>query len=351
MLRKKICLLLCAVMFITVFTVDVPKEVGAQVTEEWVARYNSPGNYPDDVNDIAVDSSGNVYVTGGLCLPYNDPSDYITVKYDSYGNELWVRRYDGPANKADYAFALALDQSGNVYVTGRSDGSNTHSDYATVKYDPDGNELWVARYNGPENMGDQAFAIAIDSSGKVYVTGKSTGIGTKNDYATVAYDYLGNELWVARYNGPGNHDDSPYTHAISLDSVGNVYVTGHSTGSETDWDYATIKYDAFGNQLWVARYNGPGNETDYATSIVIDDSGNVFVTGASSGGSTDFDYATIKYDSEGNEIWVQRYNGPGNGNDNAYAIVLDSFTNVYVTGYSYGGVTQGDFATLKYDSD
>src|SRR5207245_295507 len=103
--------------------------------------------------------------------------------------------------------------------------------------------------------------------------------------------------WVARYNGPGNYEDKAT--AIALDAAGNVYVTGGSWGSGTDFDYATIKYDSNGNQLWVARYNS-GNGGDSATAIAVDGAGNVYVTGWSSGGSTLIDYATIKYDSNGN---------------------------------------------------
>ncbi|UCE35943.1 MAG: SBBP repeat-containing protein [Thermoplasmata archaeon] len=350
MIRKIICSIICALIIGAILMIEVPEGVSAQVTEEWVATYNSPGNYYDWANDIAVDSSGNVYVTGGCVHPTWDESDCITIKYDSSGNELWVRRYNGPANKSDYGSALALDQYENVIITGRSEGYySTIDDYVTIKYDPYGNELWVAKYNGPGNCTDQALAIAVDSSTNVYVTGESVGIGTEEDFATVAYDSLGNELWVARYNGPGN--DSDWARAIAVDSNKNVYVTGWSEGNGTNQDFATIKYDAFGNQLWAVRYNGPVNDIDYAKSLVIDSFGNVFVTGHSDGGSTKYDLATIKYDRLGNEMWVQRYNSPGNGNDASDTIILDSLGNVYVTGTSYDGLTNGDYATLKYDSD
>src|SRR2546430_1692201 len=65
----------------------------------------------------------------------------------------------------------------------------------------------------------------------------------------------GQEQWVARYNGPGNSVDE--ANSIAIDSAGNVYVTGKSFGSGTDYDYATVKYDSFGQEQWVARYNGP----------------------------------------------------------------------------------------------
>ncbi len=115
-----------------------------------------------------------------------------------YGQiEEWVARYNGPANSGDYAFAIAMDSSGNVYVTGWSYGSGTDRDYATVKYDTDGNELWAAWYNGPGNVYYSAYAIAVDSSGNVYVTGVSVVSGTGWDYATIKYSQLPNQPPVA----------------------------------------------------------------------------------------------------------------------------------------------------------
>jgi hypothetical protein len=152
-----------------------------------------------------------------------------------------VRRYDGPEDSTDYAYAIAVDGSGNVYVTGYSIGSGSGRDYATIKYLPDGDTAWVVRYNGLANDHDEAWALAVDNSGNVYVTGRSVGSGTLWDYATIKYQSNGDTAWVRRYNGPaGNGND--HAVALAVDSSGNVYVTGESKGDGTGYDYCTIKY-------------------------------------------------------------------------------------------------------------
>ncbi|KPL24129.1 MAG: hypothetical protein AMS23_05940 [Bacteroides sp. SM1_62] len=234
----------------------------------------------------------------------------------------WVRRYNGPADTTDEAYAVAVDGSGNVYVTGKSWGSGTDYDYATIKYKPDGDTVWVRRYNGLADSTDEAYAVAVDSSGNVYVTGYSEGTGTNYDYATIKYYPNGDTAWVRRYDGPLNNVDEAMD--IAIDDSNNVYVTGYSVGSGTGYDYATIKYKPNGDTAWARRYNGPGNSVDAAHAIIVDDSGNVYVTGESFGSGTDYDYATIKYKPDGDTAWVRRYNGPDNVGDVASAIVLDS---------------------------
>jgi hypothetical protein len=329
-------------------------------TELWAKRYNGPGNMHDSARDIVVDSQGNVYVTGdsmGIGTSY----DYATIKYDSNGNELWAVRYNGPENSHDYSSAVVINSSGNVYVTGSAYGfGGTPGDYATVAYDLNGNELWSAIYDGPVNNGNIAYDIAVGPLGNVFVTGKSDGGGyypggTYSDFATVKYDPNGNELWVARYNGPDNGEDN--ANALEVDESGNVYVTGQSGplnqgGVSTISDYATIKYDTNGSQLWVARYEGPGNLNDVPEDIAVDHSGNVYVTGKSAQSSIEpynYDFTTVAYDPYGNQRWVRRYNGPGNGNDEGIDVNVGPTGNVYVTGYSTGIGIDRDYITIAYD--
>jgi uncharacterized delta-60 repeat protein len=319
--------------------------------EQWVARYNGPNNGDDGAEGIAVDGSGNVYVTG-MSRNGSGFSDYITIKYDSAGQQVWVARYySRPGNYPDESYAIAIDASGNAYVTGTSlFHSGASYDYGTIKYNSAGQQQWVGRYNGSGNRDDYAAAITVDGLGNVYVTGSSWGSGTDYDYATIKYNPAGQQEWVGRYDGPGSGSDNP--RAIAIDKSGSVYVTGESIGSGNDagFDYATIKYNSAGREQWVARYDGPGNLDDEAHGIAVDNAGSVYVTGESPGSGGDNDYATIKYSSSGQEEWVARYNEPGNGYDVATAIAVDGSANVYVTGRSGTG-SDLDYATIKYIQD
>ena len=113
-------------------------------------------------------------------------------------------------------------------------------------------------------------------------------------------------------------------------------------------DYATIKYDSAGQQQWVSRYNGPANGVDFAEAVAVDSSSNVYVTGESAGQGTRNDFATVKYNSTGEEQWVVRYNGPANRDDQANAIAVDASGNVYVTGQSFDPNNGDDYVTIKY---
>jgi len=327
--------------------VNMPAVAQIVVDTAWVRRYNGPGNNQDEATDLVVDDVGNVYVTG---FSYGSETnmDFATIKYYANGDTAWIRRYNREGNYWDAAYAITVDGSSNVYVAGSSRYNGTGLDYATIKYYPNGATAWVRRYNGSGDSTDYATAITIDDFGNVYVTGWSYGSGSSEDYATIKYDALGNELWVTRYNGSGNDHDRAY--AIAIDSSGNVYVTGFSHGGETYLDYATIKYYPNGDTAWVRRYNGPANSSDRASDITVDVSGNVYVTGVSLCSETSYDYATIKYHPNGDTAWIRSYNGPGNYSDRSFAIALDGSGNVYVTGYSYGSGTSEDYATIKYDS-
>ena len=329
-------------VLVCVFIIVSMRPAWAQLDQAWVARFTNA-----QAKAIKVDSAGNVYIAGHLPGSGNNISDYAAAKYDSMGNQLWMARYDGPGNSTDYDGAMAIDTAGNAYATGSSTGAGSGLDYATVKYDACGRQLWVARYNGLANTNDSATAVAIDHVGNVYVTGFSRGVTTHVDYATVKYDPAGRQLWAARYDGPANSNDVAVSQA--LDHTGNIYVSGYSHGGKTGLDYTTVKYDANGNQLWEARYNGAANGDDSVKALALDDAGNVFVTGCSYRPELGFDYATVKYSPQGTQLWVARHKAQPR--ESLVALTIDKTGHVYITGSTLGTDDLPDYLTIKYDPD
>ncbi|NOS86580.1 MAG: T9SS type A sorting domain-containing protein [Ignavibacteria bacterium] len=316
------------------------------VSGQWISRYNGPGNGIDEAFAVTYDASSNVYVTGSS-MGSGSNLDFATVKYNSSGAEQWAVRYNGPANFIDIGNAVAVDGAGSVYVTGLSAGTTSFTDFATIKYNSAGQEQWAVRYNGPSNGTDEAFSVAVDGSGNVYVTGQSLS-GTNYDFATIKYNSAGVQQWVSRYNGPQNSIDNPAV--VRVDGSGNVYVTGGSTGSGSGLDFATVKYNSTGQEQWAVRYNGTNNADDIPSAMFVDAAGNVFVTGGSSGSTSSNDYVTIKYNSAGQEQWNSRYNGTGNDNDVSFGLAVSGAGNVYVTGSSIGQGSATDYATVMYNS-
>jgi CTP:phosphocholine cytidylyltransferase-like protein len=294
---------------------------------------------------MAVDGSNNVIVTGA------SSGDYATVKYSPAGLPLWTNRYNGPGNGNDRACAVAVDGSNNVIVTGyayvRAGFPSDDYDYATIKYSSAGLPLWTNRYTKTASSDDEACALAVDGSNDVIVTGSSWN-GSTDDYATIKYSSTGLPLWTNRYSysAPGNNYD--YARAVAVDTSNDVVVAGYSYDSGSVYHYATIKYSSAGLPLWTNRYSGSGNNNDILAAVAVDGSNNVIVTGWSVGSGTTNDYTTVKYSSAGMPLWTNRYNGPVNGDDRASAVAVDRSGNVIVTGYSTGSSGSYDFATIKY---
>jgi hypothetical protein len=391
----------------------------------WIQRYDGPGNGNDVPVKLVADQNGNLYIAGTV-LGVGTGNDIVILKYDPKGNLLWERTYNGLANGNEECRTVGLDSNGNIYVIGTGPGLNSSLDYTFIKYDSHGNRLWVVRWNFTSQVwfGD----FSVNATGNSYVTGsynagggpfdmdwfisyvdpdgrfrahplshpappgifedgrriaaapdgtmywhacmegscflqkfgvsgswvKSTAglpgerlaIDDKEniyfevhyligDFVTRKYDSSGTLLWVRTYNGPANGSER-FSEMVT-NVAGNLYVTGLSPGIGTGNDYATVKYDSLGNEVWVRRYDGPSSNDDVPFGIAIG-GGNVYVTGGSYA-----DYLTIKYDSAGNQIWVHRYNGPGNSGDVAVDVAADAGGNVWITGRS-----AGDIVTIKY---
>ncbi len=286
--------------------------------------------------DVTVDNSGNVFVTGPSTSRYGTSADAVIIKYNSNGDSLWVRRYDRASN-SDWVLKVKTDSYGNVFAAGHSINSSNNYDYFIIKYDAGGVHQWARFYNGTTNQNDFFGGMDIDGSGNAYITVKS-----HSDLVSIKYDPAGNLQWLHKY--PGAHGQT-----IKADSYGNAYVCGYAQNN-----FLTIKYNSTGDTVWTKMYDGgcSGNRADAAYSLAIDGSGNVFVTGGSVGCTdTDQDVTTIKYNSIGEEQWVRKHNGASlTGSDLGKEIMLDANGNVYVAGVSFE-VNRQKYLTMKYDKD
>ncbi len=309
-----------------------------EVHEAWVRYYGSGlARSLDDATAIATDTAGNIYVTGSSSNPIAS-LDFLTIKYEPQGNEVWRRSYSGEPYDDDEAKALVVDAARNVYVTGRSRVKKTSWDYATVKYDAEGVQQWAARYDGGLQGEDGAIALAVDSLGNVYVTGYSYGARQNFDYATIKYDRAGNEQWVRRYDGPQNSKDVPVALALGYANANCVVTVTGASGIKNSsagytYDYATVQYDCDGRERWQARYD-LAQRDDKAAALVADGQGNVYVTGTGIDSSRNSSYNTIKYDANGVAQWLalEKFYSQF-----VVALALDQHDNVYVTGAIGGG--------------
>ncbi len=306
----------------------------------WAASYDGPTSGDDRLTAMQVDAAGNVYVTGPS---YSAASkdDWATLKFDATGKMLWVARYNGAANGYDSPTALALDHAGNIYVTGISYGIGTYNDFLTIKYDANGAQKWVARYNGPSNGWDGAAALAVDSA-FVYIAGATGFLDGPVYITTVKYDHAGLRLWAA------HEPNSSQTTAIALDDSGNIFVAGARPGATKFTDYALLKYDRDGTKQWLTQYHGPNRRNDMAAGLVVYQ-GEPCITGLSTGAGNSKSYTTIKYDAAGAQKWLTHYTGGSAGNDSVTAMTMDRAGNIYLTGMSWADSSY-DFATLKYNA-
>ncbi len=343
MLRASLGRAAKVLLFSLVLLALVMPAAHAAATRIWVKRYNGPVNGTDSAAAVAVDKGGLVYVAG-RSSGTGTGEDYVVIKYGLGGGVKWKKRYDA-AGLWDGARGVAVDDSGNVYVTGRSFGSGSHGDFATIKYNSSGVQQWAKRYSSAGYKDDGAMDIALDSAGNVIVTGFSTGPGSAFDFLTIKYGPGGTRKWVKRYDGPGNGGD--LAQAVVVDPSDNIYITGPSKGDGTNSDYCTIKYSPSGAQLWVRRWNSGYNMADGATDIAVDPRGDVYVTGYSYRSQFNSDYVTIKYLGDGTRKWAQRYDGAAKGPDVAWGIAY-FWNRVYVTGSSFGRKTDTDYATVCY---
>lgn len=307
--------------------------------------------------------------------------DIFLAKYDVNGNYIFAISIGGSLK--DEGFGVAVDVSGNVFITGEFRGSNVDFDPGAgvvnlssagdrdaflAKYDPNGNYVYAIALGGTGK--DAGSDVAVDANGNAHITGyfngnvdfdPGTGTATHSgieDMFLAKYDDNGNFVYAISIGGSG--DDDAY--GVAVDVSGNAYITGNFQYNNVDFDPGTgtanlsegifiAKYDALGNYVYAKSFCASG---DFSNDIAVDAAGNAYITGSFIG-VKDFDPGVdtaylpgmddiflAKYDANGNYVYAKCIGGLNH--DEGSDIAVDALGNAYITGLFYGPLTsENDF--------
>jgi hypothetical protein len=383
-MKRKI-LLLTAVF---TFSFLILSFYGVAQTPNWIWVRSAGQNCNGYSNSIAVDASGNTYITGyfysdtlilgSITLTNIDnsgnTSDLFIAKYDANGNVLWAESTGGLSS--DGASSIAVDKLGSIYVAGwfysptinlgsfnltNVDNTGNTSDLFLAKYDTNGNVIWAESIGGTDD--DAANSIALDNTGNIFLAGNfycDTLILGANTLVTAGNDDIfitkldtnGNVIWAKSAGGT----DNDLAYSVATDASWNTYVAGgfysdtlvfgSYTLTNDNAGYEDIflaKYDNSGNVLWAKSIGGANDDVAY--SVVADESGNEYLTGCFRSPSLAFDANILtnndsingtediflaKYTTTGNVLWAK--SAGGTSDDDAFAVAVDTFGNTYLTG-------------------
>jgi len=329
----------------------------AQIDTAWISKGLFPNANSSTATVVKANQLGNVLSAGSI---YNINSPYeniFIVKYDENGNILWLQAYDAADTISFEPNTICLDNDGNVYITFMKHILNSNTNYwsiAVQKYNgSDGSLLWTseigdAQFNAFEWQVKPEY-MTIDNN-HLYVAGTKFEPGiTGSEMLVAKMDFNGDTLWTRTHKGSGVYSNSK---SVAVDPSGNVYIAGDAWNASID--YCVVKFDQNGNLLWDAFYDGQiYNDTDIAQKVFVDNNCNVYITGYNQISSNLTDIVTVKYDQNGNFQWAMNYGNPDYRSNNAYFLENDAAGNLYVGGYSayedpYPG-TGKDYVLLKYD--
>ncbi|MBT4644453.1 MAG: hypothetical protein HOC09_37110 [Deltaproteobacteria bacterium] len=331
---------------------------GSSGVHQWTKQF---GTSSDDFGSaIVLDSAGNIYITGQTQGELDGNSntgghDVFLTKYNSSGTKLWTKLWGSISD--DWSGAITVDNAGYIFITGTiaPHGSNI---MFFAKYNSSGVFQWDKQWNNSS----QGNGISVDSSGNIYIAGH-THTATVWDQYLAKFDSSGTLLWAK----PTSNAGYDYGHGIVQDSAGHIYVPGSTTGSiggNTNLgsnDIILVKYDTDGNIQWAKQPGTVGEDWVTIGGISLDSSGNICITGLVTGildgnsfaGSKDV--FLIKYNSSGTKLWSKQIGT--SSDDIGNSVAVDDNGNAFIVGETQGGLDgnsnagQKDIFLLKYDSN
>jgi len=334
----------------------------------WSKQFGS--NNVDEITDITIDSSGNIYVCGysygDFAASSNSSADIIVLKIDNNGNEIWKKQMGTVQD--DVATAIQLDSNGDLVLTGYSStGFDTHlsnglHDVIVLKLSTDGTLIWSQQFGSV--LKDIANDLVIDSDDNIYVVGYSEGDidgNPNNGFDDIFITKLNTNSTIQWTHQIGTSSTDQAT-AVAIDSSDNIYISGFSAGALDgntalgSNDQIVLKYDSSGTLLWSTQLGT--DKDDRAYTIEIDNNDGVLISGYTLGNmegpnAGDSDLTLIKLDSSATQEWIQQYGTAES--DISFAVTYDSNDNIYLTGRSQGELDgnqnagSDDIIIMKWD--
>jgi len=349
---------------------------GSAAAIGWVKRLG--GSSVDIGSHVAVDASGNVFVTGifegkvnfgGSSLSSVGGLDIFLVSFTAAGVHRWSKHFGGTGD--DSGNAVAVDGKGNVYITGDFKGSanfggNTltsagFQDIFVASFTAAGVHRWSKHFGS--TYPDYGHDVTVDSSDRVYVTGNFKGTATFGgsdltsvgswDVFLTSFTAAGVHRWSRRFGSSG----TSIGYGLATSKTGELYLCGTFQGAVNfgggalttagSWDIFLASFTAAGLHRWSRRFGG--TQFDESSSVTVDTSGHVFITGyvmnkadfggGSLSGAGAWDIFVASFTSAGVHRWSRRFGGAAD--DQGYQIAADSSGNVFVTGYFENAVKLG----------
>ena len=289
------------------------------------------------------------FTNGNLSATKIGYSDAVLAKYDANGSLQWTKQF---GSNSENVVDCAIDKQGNLYMVGSAyveDSLNARSDALLIKFDNEGEVIWNRQI--AFNRYNDGLAVGVDILGNILISGSSTpdlNAGVSDAFIAM-YDAGGNQKWSGQLATPSHE----FATGVSSDDSGNVYITGWTSGSLAGQNHGSgdafvSKFSLTGDLLWIRQF-GTDN-LDIAEDVVADGAGNVYVTG-DTGGSLAAPIKGVSYFR--GDAFVAKYDTLGNSvwtkqlgsdkRDIPSSISLDTSGNIYVAGF-----TEGAFGKASY---
>ncbi len=259
-------------------------------------------NTTDALNDMVIVSNKTIYSITNLAqdsipetshgsTPNSTAIDFGLEKHDTSGRREFLKRISRPT-KQDFPVSLFVGKNEDIFITGwtADTAANAKKSYLTAKLDSAGNILYM-KERGNAAWNSEGISIVADDFGNAYIVGQPFKNGVVSNIELIKYDPKGNEIWAKIYSNTFNNylAGSP----IRIDAQANIYINANSTDGNNS-DCLVLKYDSSGSLIGEYRTNGPSNQNDYSSGMVVNAAGEIFITGNSQS-VNGTDYLTAKY--------------------------------------------------------